>query len=98
AGIGQVSWKAQILMDEPGEMLSWCSLPGSTIDNAGKIVFKEVGYNQTEIDVTISYHAPLGVAGEAAAKLLNPMFEKMVVSDIESLKVYLEKEEPSMSY
>ncbi len=98
AGIGQVSWKAQILMDEPGEMLSWCSLPDSTVDNAGKVVFKKISDNQTEIDVTISYHAPLGVAGEAAAKLLNPVFETMVKKDIENFKSVLESDAPAMAY
>lgn len=89
AGIGSVSWKAQILMDEQNKLLSWHSLPDSTIDNAGKVYFKDLG-NATELDITISYHAPLGVAGEAAAKLLNPLFEKMVKHDIENLKTYLE--------
>lgn len=89
AGIGKLSWTAQILMDERGKLLSWHSLPGSTVDNAGKVYFRESG-NGTELDITISYHAPLGVAGEAAAKLLNPWFEKMVVSDMENLKSYLE--------
>jgi uncharacterized membrane protein len=96
-GIGQVSWKAQILMDERGKMLSWHSLPGSTIDNAGKVLFKDSGDGQTEVDVTLSYHAPLGIAGEAAAKLINPLFEKMVRRDIESLKAYLESRAFSLS-
>ena len=90
AGIGQISWKAQILMDEPGEKLSWSSLPGSTIDNSGKIVFKKVSDNETEIDVNISYCAPLGIAGEVAAKWMNPMFENMVTNDIQSFKTLLE--------
>lgn len=89
-GIGKISWDAHILMDERGKMLSWHSLPDSTIDNAGKILFKENGSGGTELDVTISYHAPLGIAGEAAAKLLNPFFERMVKSDIQSLKTYME--------
>lgn len=90
AGIGSISWDANILMDEPGQMLSWHSLPGSTINNAGKVLFKENGMGGTELDVTISYHAPLGVAGETAAKWLNPYFEKMVKDDIQSLKAFLE--------
>ena len=88
-GIGSISWKAQILMDEKGKLLSWHSLPGSTVDNAGKIYFKSVG-SATELDITISYHAPFGVAGEAAAKWLNPLFEKMVVNDTQNLKTFLE--------
>lgn len=90
AGIGSVSWKAQILMDEKNEMISWQSLPESTINNAGKVVFKEVGANKTEIDVTITYRAPLGKAGEAAAKLVNPLFENIVKNDIKNLKTHLE--------
>jgi len=93
AGIGQISWKANILMDEKDKMLSWHSLPESTIDNAGKVYFRDRGNNSTEVDVTISYHAPLGVAGEAAARLLNPVFTKMVEKDIESLKDFLENGE-----
>ncbi len=92
-GIGHISWKANILMDEKDKMLSWHSLPESTIDNAGKVYFRDRGNNSTEVDVTISYHAPLGIAGEAAARILNPLFAKMVESDIESLKSYLEGED-----
>ncbi|AWA31482.1 cyclase [Flavobacterium magnum] len=90
AGIGHISWKANILMDEKDRMLSWHSVPGATIDNAGKIYFRENGPQSTELDITLSYHAPLGIAGEAAAKLLNPWFTKMVNHDIENLKAYME--------
>jgi len=89
AGIGKISWNAEIVRDEKEQLLSWNSIEGSTIKNAGKVTFKSKG-NATEIDVTISYHAPLGVAGESAAKLLNPYFEKMVKDDISNLKLYLE--------
>ncbi len=90
AGIGSLSWKAQILMDQKDQMISWQSLPDSTINNAGKVVFKEVGADKTELDVTISYQAPLGSPGEAAAKLLNPIFENIVKNDIQNLKNHLE--------
>ena len=88
-GIGNVSWKAEILMDEPNELLSWHSLPGATIHNSGKVKFRKNG-SSTDIDVTISYHAPLGKAGEAGAKLLNPVFENMLIKDIEGFKEYVE--------
>lgn len=88
-GIGKVSWKAEILTDKPNEILSWHSLPGSTIDNAGKVKFKDNG-SSTDIDVTISYHAPLGKAGEATAKLFNPLFEGVVKRDIKQFKEYME--------
>ncbi len=88
-GIGTISWKAEILMDEPNRILSWHSMPGSTIQNSGKVKFTDNG-SSTGVEVTISYHAPLGKAGELAASLLNPVFEKMVKSDIENFKKYIE--------
>jgi uncharacterized membrane protein len=89
AGIGKLTWKAEIIKDEKDRLISWNSLPDSSIKNAGKVVFRPSG-NGTEIIVTISYHAPLGVAGESAAKLLNPYFEKLVKDDIMNFKTYLE--------
>ncbi|OXA75741.1 Uncharacterized membrane protein [Flavobacterium aquidurense] len=89
AGIGQITWKAEIVKDEKERLISWNSLPESTIKNAGKVVFRPNG-KDTEIIVTISYHAPLGVAGESAAKLLNPYFEKLVKDDIMNFKTYIE--------
>lgn len=88
-GIGSISWKARIVKDRTNKLLSWSSLEGSSIRNAGKVIFKDKG-SSTELDITISYHAPLGIAGESAAKLLNPYFENMVRSDIGVLKEYLE--------
>lgn len=92
AGIGSVSWKAKIVKDRKNKLLSWNSLEDSTVRNAGKVVFREKG-NATELDITISYHAPLGIAGESAAKLLNPYFEKLVKDDISSVKSYLESKQ-----
>ncbi len=89
-GLGTVSWKAEILMDEPNQLLSWHSVPGSKINNSGKVKFTDNG-SSTDIEVTISYRAPLGVAGEVGAKLLSPVFEKMLQNDIEGFKEYIEK-------
>ncbi|WP_343697912.1 SRPBCC family protein [Flavobacterium sp.] len=88
-GIGSISWKAKIVKDRKDKLLSWISLDGSTIRNAGKVIFKPHG-NITELDITISYHAPLGIAGESAAKFLNPYFEKLVQTDLANLKNHLE--------
>ncbi|MEL1245341.1 SRPBCC family protein [Flavobacterium sp. DGU11] len=88
-GLGTISFKAEILMDEPNRLLSWHSMPGSTVNNSGKVKFTDNG-TSTDIEVTISYHAPLGKAGELAAGLLSPVFEKMVRNDIENFKKYIE--------
>ncbi|OXA89522.1 SRPBCC family protein [Flavobacterium hercynium] len=88
-GIGTLSWNAEIIKDRKEKVISWQSLPNAPIKNFGKVLFKAQGY-KTEIEVMISYRAPLGIAGESAAKLLNPYFEKMVNDDIKNLQVYME--------
>ncbi|TEB40933.1 cyclase, partial [Flavobacterium circumlabens] len=82
-------WKAEIIKDEKEKLLSWQALADASVENVGKVVFKQKG-RATELDITISYRAPLGIAGESAAKLLNPFFEKMVNDDVQNLKTYLE--------
>ncbi len=88
--MGTIKWTAGIVKDEPGRVLGWNSIPGSTIDNAGKIEFRETKDGGTELHVIISYRAPLGIVGVGVAKLLTPAFEKIIESDIKSFKKYIE--------
>lgn len=96
-GLATLHWKSEIIKDDPGALLSWQSLPGSTIFNAGKIEFQDAGELGTDIHVVISYHAPLGLVGEKAARLLNPVFERMVRADVEDFKQYMESRDVTPS-
>jgi Predicted integral membrane protein len=88
--VATLSWKSEIVKDDPGATLSWHSIPDSSIENAGKITFKDAGASGTRVNVVISYHAPMGVLGETAGRLLNPVFEKMVNDDVRNFKLYME--------
>ena len=94
--VGTVSWTSEIVKDDPGAMLSWHSVPDSSIENAGKITFEDAGLMSTRVDIVISYHAPLGILGEKTARLLNPVFEKMVRDDVNSFKEYIETSDLSV--
>lgn len=95
AGIGSVSWRAHILDDVPGKMLSWQSLPGSSVYNNGKLNFTEIGPSLTRMDLSITYRAPLGAAGQKVAEWLNPTFEKELARDLEKFRAELEND-PSL--
>lgn len=90
-GMGSFRWKSEIVKERPYELLGWHSLPGSSICNAGKIEFKDTPEG-TEIHVVISYHAPGGIPGEGAARLINPYFEELVKEDVRNFKWYIEKD------
>lgn len=83
-------WEAVVIEDEPGEILSWASLPEADIQNAGTIEFRDAGENMTEIHVTIVYQPPMGRAGAGISKLFTPLFRKMIKNDIKNFKRYME--------
>jgi len=89
--IGNISWDAEIVNDVNGSVIAWQSVPGSTIDNAGKVEFEDAPDGRyTVVKVVISYLPPAGGVGMGLAKLLNPVFEKIVRKDVLNFKDYLE--------
>ncbi|HEY8781431.1 MAG TPA: SRPBCC family protein [Mucilaginibacter sp.] len=91
AGIAKVSWDAEIVHDVPGELIGWSSLPGSIIDNAGKVRFRDSFDDQgTLVDVVISYQPPAGGLGASLAHVLNPVFKNMVDADVQNFKQYMD--------
>lgn len=89
-GAGTVSWGAEIVEDHFNELISWRSLPGSTIDNAGQVSFKDGLNNETEIKVRITYRLPGGDIGSIAAKLFSPVARKIMIQDIRDFKSIME--------
>lgn len=90
-GVGTVSWDAQIVKDKPGEVIGWSSLPGSIIDNAGKVFFRDAEDGKgTIVDVIISYQPPVGGVGASIATVLNPVFKNMVDTDVRNFKQYMD--------
>jgi uncharacterized membrane protein len=89
-GMGEVRWEAKMVKEEPGSELSWQSVPGASIENAGKINFSDTPGGATRIDVVISYRAPMGVIGERLSRLLTPVFSNMVERDVKFFKHFME--------
>jgi uncharacterized membrane protein len=95
-GLGKISWEAVIHDEESNRFLSWSSLPGSTIDNAGHITFEEAqGGEGTVVHARISYRLPGGDVGGLAGKLFNPFVESMIKADLRRFKSLLETGEIS---
>jgi uncharacterized membrane protein len=89
-GFGTVSWESGIQDDISGELISWSSLPGSTVDNAGEVKFSDAPNGGTELKVCISYRLPAGALGSLAAKFFNPAIENMMREDLRTFKNIME--------
>lgn len=85
-----LEWDARIVKEEPGTLIAWHSLANSTIQNAGKVEFSDAGKKATEVNVIISYIAPLGLAGNAVMQLFNRRVEKLIAEDILNFKQHFE--------
>ena len=88
--LGKIEWDAVIAKEIEGELLGWNSLPGDTIQNAGKVEFRDAYQNGTELTVVITYRAPFGDIGEGIASLLTPMAKKIIQKDVKGFKRYIE--------
>lgn len=96
--IGKVKWNAEIVKEEMNSLIGWQSIPNSMINNAGKVSFHDaLGGEGTELEVVISYHPPAGEIGAGLAKVLTPVFEKMIRQDVMNFKDYIETKHKSTS-
>lgn len=89
-GVGSLTWEAVIEEEQPNSLISWSSLPGSTIDNAGEVRFSDAADGATIMHAKISYRLPVGDAGSVAGKLFNPIVERMIKYDLKRFKSLLE--------
>ncbi len=89
--VAKVSWDAEIVKDEPNEMIGWSSVEGSMIDNAGKVRFRDAEDGKgTIVDVVITYQPPAGGLGLGLASVLSPVFKNMVDNDVRNFKQYMD--------
>ncbi len=89
--VAKIGWDVDIITDEPGHEVAWRSVPDSLVDTTGKVEFSDTpGNDGTIIEVTISYKPPKNNVVSMAAKLLSPVFEKLVKDDVARFKEYAE--------
>jgi uncharacterized membrane protein len=87
----EVSWEAEIIEDVPSERISWRSLPGSTITNAGTVRFENApGDRGTEIHVELEYLPPAGMLGAVVATMFREEPKEQLIDDLRAFKQVLE--------
>jgi uncharacterized membrane protein len=86
-----VRWTAQITEDEPGQKISWRSLPGSQIPIQGSVEFRAHPQNRgTLVTAQMQYSMPAGLLGKAFATFMGKHPEFMVKEDLRRFKALLE--------
>lgn len=85
-----VDWEAEIVGESEGRYLSWRSLPGSRVHNAGTVSFEDAPAGRGTI-VRVEIEAlPGNVLGRAVGRVFSPMTEQQVHEDLRRFKSILE--------
>jgi uncharacterized membrane protein len=87
----KVEWDAIIHNEIEGEMISWRSLPGADVDNAGSVWFKEAPAGRgTEVKVELQYNPPAGALGAVIAQMWGKEPGQQIQEDLHRLKQIME--------
>ena len=90
--LGPVSWVAEIIKDEPGEIIAWRSrADDADIDHAGSVRFRPAPGNRgTIVTVALNYEPPAGLLGVTVARLLGEDPDTQVYEDLRHFKQIME--------
>lgn len=92
-----VEWDAKIAEDVPDTRIAWATVPAgdTTVTNAGVVRFDDHG-ETTGVEVSLQYDPPVGLLGEAVAKLFADP-QKKVEAALVSFKETIEAATPGSS-
>ena len=86
-----IEWDAEIINEEPYELIAWRSLPGAEVDNAGSVRFvRAPGGRGTQVKVSIEYIPIAGRIGAMLAKLFGSEPNQEVQEDLRAFKQIME--------
>jgi uncharacterized membrane protein len=86
-----VEWDAETLEDRENEFISWRSVEGSDIFNAGNVRFMPApGDRGTEVRVELAYEPPFGKLGSKVAMLFREEPGQQVMDDLRHFKQVME--------
>jgi uncharacterized membrane protein len=87
----RVEWDAEIINDEPNELIAWRSLGNADVDNAGSVRFLPApGDRGTQVKVVIDYIPPAGRVGAGIAKLFGKDPKTQVREDLRRFRQIVE--------
>ncbi len=86
-----IEWDAEIIQDQPNELIAWASTGDAQVENSGFVRFKPApGDRGTEVKVVMEYSPPGGVVGAAIAKLFGEEPEQQVGDELRRFKALME--------
>ncbi|MBV9463610.1 MAG: SRPBCC family protein [Verrucomicrobiae bacterium] len=85
-----IEWDADIIADVPNKLISWRSIDGSNVENAGSVSFRPIAPQSTEVRVQLTYNPPAGELGRLIADWFGETPEEQIGRDLENFRRMLE--------
>jgi uncharacterized membrane protein len=86
-----LDWEAEILEDQPGQLIAWRSDPAALVHHTGAVRFRPApGGRGTEVRLDVEYDPPGSAVGRSIAVLFGSATEYRVDEDLRRLKQILE--------
>lgn len=93
-----VAWDAETTEDIPNQLIAWQSLPGSMVENSGRVLFQAApGDRGTEVRVELRYKPPAGALGAMVAQIFGKEPKQQLQDDLRTFKQILETGEMVIS-
>lgn len=87
----KVEWDADIINDQPNQLIAWASIEGADVDNSGFVRFQPApGDRGTEVKVVLEYSIPGGALTSAIAKLFGEEPEQQIGDELRRFKQLME--------
>jgi uncharacterized membrane protein len=87
----RVEWDAEITEDQPNKLITWRSLEGADVVNAGTVHFEPAaGGRGTVVRVALDYRPPAGALGMAVAQLFGEAPQQQIEGDLRRFKNIME--------
>jgi uncharacterized membrane protein len=87
----RIEWDAEMIEVIPNEVITWRSVPGSGLVNAGHVRFQPLPDKQgTEISVVLGYLPPAGPLGERIAETIGMSANTLLAEALDSFKQLME--------
>jgi uncharacterized membrane protein len=86
-----VEWDADLVKDEPNQLIAWASAEGADIENSGFVRFQPATGNRgTVVKVVMEYNIPGGAVTAAIAKLFGEEPEQQIGDELRRFKMLME--------
>jgi uncharacterized membrane protein len=87
----KIEWKAEIVKDEPNQIISWRSQPGSDLDMTGYVEFSPAPAQRgTLVTAEMHFYGVTGTLGQKLARALGKSPKFLMTQDLRRFKALVE--------